>query len=309
MLCFGTSGVTDIDDLSFGYLILWWSYVLLFLGIPDQEDSSFGYLMSLDILFGTTSILCLTAISMERMYAVRYPADHYNLKDKPVYGVIAGTWVIGMVFTFIKFGFPVGSRDKVYAVLILVFDFLVPLLVIVVCYAFILQTARTMMIPSNQEKNISLEMKVTKTISVIIGLFVFSWLPFFVLNMIIYFCDTKRRYCSYFSEKYWPVYASKALHYSNSMMNFFVYAVRSPDFRQTFKSLLLQRCNHIIIRERLRSLSNDKKKTFLVPPDINGCGGNVTKCLTPNDSDYSMSTLISECPTGNAEDVEKKLRS
>lgn len=256
--------------------------------------------MSLDILFSTISILCLAAISLERMYAVRYPADHYNLKSKPVYGVMAGTWVFGVLITFVKFGFPVANRDKVYSVLILVFDFLVPLFVIVICYVIIFRTARTMMIPTNQKRNLSLEMKVTKTISVIIGLFVFSWLPFFTLNMLFYFCDADD--CSYLSKEYWPVYASKALHYSNSMMNFLVYAVRSPDFRRTFKSLILKRCNHRIIRERLRTLSIDKRKPCnpcLVPPHNAPAGGGGGEGLgvKKDCSAYSMETMTSECPT------------
>lgn len=269
--------------------------------------------MSLDRIFGTTSILCLTAISLERMYAVRYPTEHRNLKNKSVYCVITAIWVFGLIITFMKFGLPLESRERIYILLVLGLDFLVPLLVIIACYTCIFRTARTMMTPTNQKRNISMELKVAKTISVIIGLFVFSWLPFFALNTTIEFCD--RNKCKYVWTQHWPVFASKALHYSNSMMNFLVYAVRSPDFRQTFKALLLQKCNHDIIREKMRTLSIEKKKKLVIVeecrsnPNLHGDsknnGDDLTKFLTTDKSDYSMATVTSELPPSNNAEDEK----
>lgn len=88
-----------------------------------------------------------------------------------------------------------------------------------------------MMTPTNEELSTAREMRVAKTISLIIGLFVICWTPFFTINMVYVFC----RHCNRPKSL---IYLSKVMHYSNSMMNFFVYSARSPDFRTFFKKVL-----------------------------------------------------------------------
>ena len=246
-------------------------------------------------MFGSTSILCLVAISLERMYAVRYPAQHLNLKYKSAYVIIIAIWLFGAFVTFIKFSFPLAWRDRVYTMLVLTVDFLLPLVVIITCYVIIFQTAKHMLVPDNQERNMLVEIRIAKTISVIIGLFVFSWLPFFTLNVLFYFCPNTT--CAYIYKEFWVLYASKALHYSNSMMNFLVYAVRSPDFRQTFKALLVKRCNYDIIRQRLRTFTfvSQHSKASFNDDDTKpskGTSDDKSTLLTPNSSDY-VYTVVS----------------
>ena len=114
--------------------------------------------------------------------------------------------------------------------------------------------------PSNQDRNLSRELQVAKTISIIIGLFVLFWMPFFVINMYFVFCDNWYGDGDDKCKKNdWLVHLAKALHYSNSMMNFFVYAVRSPDFRETFKALVFNKCNTVKLRQRLETLTVNYK--------------------------------------------------
>ena len=116
--------------------------------------------------------------------------------------------------------------------------------------------------PSNQDRNLSRELQVAKTISIIIGLFVLFWMPFFVINMYFVFCDnwyTEGKCLENNTNYEWFVHFAKALHYSNSMMNFFVYAVRSPDFRETFKALVFNKCNTVKLRQRLETLTVNYK--------------------------------------------------
>ena len=148
---------------------------------------SYKYLILLDVLFGTTSIICLTAISLERMFAVRYPARHHNLNEKPYYITIGITWLFGIAVTAFKFLF--GLEEKKYTVFILILAFIFPSTIIFGCYIVIFYTARTMFLASNQESNLSRDIQVAKTISVIIGLFLLCWFPFFFINMMYYYGD------------------------------------------------------------------------------------------------------------------------
>ena len=220
---------------------------------------SFEFFLLLDIAFGTTSILSLTAISLERLYAVKYPTEHFNLTSKPVFIIMACTWVVGIVICTLKFALP---TLKAFTIVVLIAAFIIPLVVIIVSYVIIFKTARKLMRPSNQDRNLSRELQVAKTISIIIGLFVLFWMPFFVINMYFVFCDNwyTKEECQENNIKYkWFVHLAKALHYSNSMMNFFVYAVRSPDFRETFKALVFNKCNTVKLRQRLETLTVNYK--------------------------------------------------
>ena len=207
-------------------------------------------LITLDVLFGSVSIFSLSAISLERMYAVRYPANHHNLNDTPFFVTIIMTWLIGVVMTSLRFA----VAEKPYTILILLVIFLLPLVIIVFCYFVIFYTARTMFVATNQEGNLSRDLQVAKTISIIIGLFVVCWLPFFTINVVYYYGSDSAIH--FIKTNAGPLMSlTKGLHYSNSMMNFFVYAVKSPDFRETFKELLCNRFDGKVVRERLQTMS------------------------------------------------------
>nr|XP_047127598.1 uncharacterized protein LOC101239810 [Hydra vulgaris] len=213
------------------------------------NSNAIPFFTAADILCGITSILNLTAISLERMFAVKFPTRHYNLSSAPVFVVIAFTWFIGIAFSGARFFIPLNSL-RWYTAFIFVFAFALPLFIIVVSYCVIFYCAILMMREnSNQDGKTKQELRVAKTISVIIGLFLFCWSPFFILNMVYAFC--KDIHCN--KLPLWLTNVTKLLHYSNSMMNFFVYGYRSPDFRHSFRAFT--KCNLSLIEGRVRSLS------------------------------------------------------
>ena len=205
------------------------------------------YFTALDVFFGTASILSLTSISLERFYAVKYPARHHNMSHRPVYTSITLAWMLGLVFAAFPF---FGVDLKTSTVVLFCSAFILPLIIIVASYVVIFVTAHNLKAAFNKNKTLSQDIQIAKTISVIIGLFIVCWAPFFLINMLYFFCS------SCYDKFNWSLAVSltKALHYSNSMMNFFVYAVRSPDFRETFKALIFH-CDTNEVRERLRTLS------------------------------------------------------
>lgn len=60
------------------------------------------------------------------------------------------------------------------------------------------------------------------------------------------------------------------------MMNFFVYAVRSPEFRRTFKALICLKCEAKQLRDKIRSLSEASRKrgASLLKPRGSGSNNN-----------------------------------
>jgi len=243
-----------ICDLLVGCLSLpFWISVVM--ELTKENDALFKFFLLLDICFGATSILSLTAISLERVFAVRYPARHFNLTRRPFYVIIALTWICGFFICALRF---LVKATETYTIIVLIAAFVIPLCVIIASYMLIFSTARRLMATSNRARNLSRELQVAKTISVIIGLFVICWMPFFIINPLFVFCDDwyDKSTCLQFElDYYWLVSVAKALHYCNSMMNFFVYAVRSPDFRETFKVMVFNRCNTNKLRQGLRTFS------------------------------------------------------
>ncbi|XP_063749455.1 D(5)-like dopamine receptor [Eleginops maclovinus] len=78
------------------------------------------------------------------------------------------------------------------------------------------------------------ETKVLKTLSVIMGVFVFCWLPFFVLNCVVPFCDAQRAGACV-SDTTFSVFVW--FGWANSSLNPVIYAFNA-DFRKAFSTLL-----------------------------------------------------------------------
>ncbi|XP_065671893.1 D(5)-like dopamine receptor [Hydra vulgaris] len=188
-----------------------------------------------NILCGSASILNLTAISLERLYAIRYPFLHLTLTQFSYRLAIAVTWFIGFMLSgakiIVAFGYE--SRIKQFSLSIFILAYVVPISVIVMSYSviFYYATSRATDYYANRFKH---ELKTAKTIAIIVGLFILCWTPFFALNIIYGYCKN----CSLGKKITGWYYASKVLHYSNSMMNFFVYGYRSPDFRRLFRDFI-----------------------------------------------------------------------
>ena len=168
------------------------------------------------------------SLTIERLVAVKWPAFYSKVTRKPVAMVLGLTWFLGLVIASLGF---VGLKDDVYFYLLFSIDFAIPTLLIGSCHLAMLRAARKS--STLATRHVKKDMKIARMILVIIGLFLLCWLPFFTLNIIYYNCSN---WCEKIPKSLINIF--KLLHYSNSMMNFFVYAVRSPDFRRSFTSLI-----------------------------------------------------------------------
>lgn len=84
------------------------------------------------------------------------------------------------------------------------------------------------------------ETKVLKTLSVIMGVFVCCWLPFFILNCILPFCEPEPPAAACISSTTFDIFVW--FGWTNSSLNPVIYAFNA-DFRRAFSTLL--GCNRL----------------------------------------------------------------
>jgi 5-hydroxytryptamine receptor 1 len=86
-------------------------------------------------------------------------------------------------------------------------------------------------IEEKQRISLSKERRAARTLGIIMGVFVVCWLPFFLMYVIVPFCDSC---CP--SDKL--IYFITWLGYINSALNPIIYTIFNMDFRRAFKKLL-----------------------------------------------------------------------
>ena len=178
--------------------------------------------------------LPLAAISLERLHAIARPLRHRQLTLRSYAIAIATPWIFSLIvsLSYLLSVFSVITLLQFSYVIIISLS--TPLLITCISY-FIIWGKQASRIPNEAQarKNVHLN----KTLLLITAIFVLSWLPFHVLNIVISFCVS----CEIFLVK---VHVMKFLHYSNSFMNFLVYCFRMPDYRKALSRMLHKcRCN------------------------------------------------------------------
>ncbi|NXJ09674.1 DRD1C protein, partial [Odontophorus gujanensis] len=148
----------------------------------------------------------------------------------------------------------------IYAISSSLLSFYIPVAIMMVTYSCIFRIARrqirrissseravefTQSCPSgdcphaaNLKTSFKKETKVLKTLSIIMGVFVFCWLPFFVLNCVVPFCHLAHREAGELPCVSETVFSTFTwFGWANSTLNPIIYAFNA-DFRRVFTSIL-----------------------------------------------------------------------
>uniref|UniRef100_A0A3P8T5P9 G-protein coupled receptors family 1 profile domain-containing protein n=1 Tax=Amphiprion percula TaxID=161767 RepID=A0A3P8T5P9_AMPPE len=173
----------------------------------------------------------------------------------------------------------VASLNKTYAISSSFISFYIPVVIMIATYTRIYRIAQTQIrritsleraaeqaqnqghgVNRNQQQHrpndeaslkssFKKETKVLKTLSIIMGVFVFCWLPFFVLNCTVPFCDPPCVSDTTFTVFVW-------FGWANSSLNPVIYAFNA-DFRRAFATIL--GCNRICSNNAVEAVnfSND----------------------------------------------------
>ncbi|XP_037547626.1 D(5)-like dopamine receptor [Nematolebias whitei] len=229
--------------------------------------------VAFDITCSTASILNLCIISMDRYWAISSPFRYERkMTRRFAFLMIGVAWTLSVLISFIPVQLnwhrarsssrdgPDGcnaSLNRTYAISSSLISFYIPVLIMVGTYTRIFRIAQIQIrrisslekAPRAQKHHCASthdesalktsfkrETKVLKTLSIIMGVFVFCWLPFFVLNCVVPFCDPHRPGeppCvsdTTFSIFVW-------FGWANSSLNPVIYALNA-DFRKAFSSIL-----------------------------------------------------------------------
>ncbi|NXR74484.1 DRD1L protein, partial [Pycnonotus jocosus] len=224
--------------------------------------------VAFDITFCTASILHLCLISVERYWAMAEPFRHQRRVTRRVALVtIAVAWLLSFLISFVpvqlqwhKAREQPGSAEegscqprlsRSYAISSSLVSFYLPVAVMLGTYGRLFRLARRQLRrvcalerpgrpqcdhpgESSLRNSLKKETKVLQTLSVIVGVFVCCWLPFFVLNCLVPFCAPgPARPCvsgALLSTFTW-------LGWANSALNPIIYAFNAQ-FRRAFSSLL-----------------------------------------------------------------------
>lgn len=166
-----------------------------------------------------------------RFAAVVYPTVYkHRMKSTEVAG-----WTIVCVWTFATFVALLRLQVQKfnYAMFVVTLSFFIPMLIILLSYGSIY---RVVSYRAKWTGSVLMEIKLARTLSIVIGAFILCWGPFFILNIVTYYC---RKSCK-FDE---AVTVIKWLQYASACINPVIYTIRNREFRFTFHRLVF-RCKY-----------------------------------------------------------------
>ena len=236
----------------------------------DKEEGDFttcAYWVVMDTVFSSASMCNLVIISIDRFLAITKPFEYQSRMTKWVgFSLIAFVWVYAMLWGVLSLvNWEGGSQsnikvstigrrscaknDKIYYTTAMAVAFFLPLLIVIVTYSCVFRVAFTQakavasLDPNKGKRRILRELKATKTISVVIGVFIVCWLPAFILIVMSFWCSV----CFESFQKS-PTLAQvvtipfiSVLPVMNSSLNPLIYTVFNKEFRAAFSRMLCRR--------------------------------------------------------------------
>ena len=189
----------------------------------------------------TASLLSLTALALDRYVAITYPLI-YRAKLNPTRALLVSivVWSVSILLSMLYFAVGYNRYRFIFATTAVVTTFLVLMFTNVKIFKYLRSQVKQWddLHDSSDEslakkRAMVWEKKITKTLVIVLMLFLSCYLPSCVCIFIINFCTDCN--CEFI---HWVRDIQFVLVMANSGVNPFVYAWRLQNFRKSFKSIL-----------------------------------------------------------------------
>ncbi|KAK9977312.1 hypothetical protein ABG768_019133 [Culter alburnus] len=235
--------------------------------------------MTVDSLNQFTSIFCLMVMSIDRYFAVVHPIKSTKWRRPHVAKTInLVVWLVSLIVNLpvVIYSGLITNPDGCYCTIVwpepqeayytafmfytFFLGFFVPLIVICLCYLFIIIKVKSSGIRVSSSKRRHSEKKVTRMVSIVVAVFVFCWLPFYIFNVtsVTGTISTTPFLRSMFA-------FVVVLGYANSCANPILYAFLSENFKKSFQNVLcLKKADDVECTDSKQNKSqimNDPKET------------------------------------------------
>ncbi|XP_021231291.1 delta-type opioid receptor isoform X1 [Numida meleagris] len=224
-----------------------------------METWPFGELLcklvlSIDYYNMFTSIFTLTMMSVDRYVAVCHPVKALDFRTPAKAKVInVCIWVLssvigvpimvmavtkskdGTVLCTLQFPDPPIYWDTVTKICVFIFAFLVPILVITICYGLmILRLKSVRLLSGSKEKDRNLR-RITRMVLVVVAAFIICWTPIHIFVIVWTLVDIDKKNPYVVASLHFCI----ALGYTNSSLNPVLYAFLDENFKRCFREFCL----------------------------------------------------------------------
>ena len=210
---------------------------------PNPSSMGKNPLEEIQVFPMSSSVYFLVLISLERAYSVLWPMRHRTSSEATYITSIGTTWFLGLLTTGLNaipaFTTKVNNQYFIIATHTLL---LISLLVMLISYLKIrmrLKSTSNQFTPSQINRaNPDRNLRLLKTIFLVIAVSLVFWFPTFVVY-------TTRGFCLHCFPTL-ALWLANALHLANSLVNPFVYAFNLPVFRTALRKIWRKRRQSVV---------------------------------------------------------------
>ena len=184
-----------------------------------------------DMFTGLSSIFTLTVISLERLFAISQPLRHRQLSSHNYAIAIATPWILSLAVTSVRVFLHYSIVTPHQFLTVIIASLSTPLLITCTSYCVIWRKQTSRIQNGIRARR---ELRLSKTLFLITGAFVLTWLPFQVVVVIAYTCVPCKIHVVI-------IFVLKLLQFSNSFINFLIYCLRTPDYRKALAQIFFIR--------------------------------------------------------------------